>query len=241
MTQTVPTLSISEGGQRLAEIRRDPLYPHHISAKTDDLGGFAMLAINALSVLRSQKDGLGRGSEFDGNAARILHERLHVLPPYVTEDAGFWRWLAIEYGADLVEHRYRGQTLAGLANFGLGPRWDSYFRRLWFRADIAHEPSSSSPYQLALRGDVDFWVSGIFRHRYGSARSLCRAFLKYAYPDPDRPRRDRWQLEGQNDRDKGVRVVYKRLRELHAKVAYEVVSEEQCTEFIKMLACDLPL
>ena len=241
MNTVYPTLTPGRAEQRLEALRSDPLYPHHHrSVVPNDANEQVNLLVDALAEIRSSLRQLGRGTRFDANAGRILHDRTRSLPVHIQEDAGFWRWLAIEQGCDIIEYRFGVSEWAGIGNFGLGGRWDNLFLRLWFRADIAYDSSEDSPYQLVALGDVDFWVSGILRHRYGSSRTLAKAFVKFAYPDPSEPAQDRWQLAGERSRDKGIRVLYKNLRRLHAIVAYETLSVDQCTEILESLSKNLP-
>lgn len=241
MEESYPVLTMSAASRRLDELREDPLYPHH---QRSDLNAVenrhARRMVDALDAVRSSMGRHRRGFRFDRFAAPLLHSFNRELPTHMQEDAGFWRWVAIEHGADIVEHRYGGSARAGRSNFGLGDRWESMFRRLWFRGDVSHDIEARNPYHLTVLGDVDFWASGVFRHQYGSSRNLAKAFIQFAYDNPTTPEQDRWQRAGESDRDKGIRILYKNLSRLHATVAYEVLTVEQCTEILKRLSKGLP-
>lgn len=241
MAADYPVLSQGQANRRLVELRSDPLYPHHerVDPSTIDNSDVRSL-IRGLDRIRGALGRLGRGRPFDRFASQVIHRSARTLPIYVQEDPGFWRWLAIEQGADIVEHRYGASANAGSRNFGLGPRWDSMFMRLWFCAAVSFDPDESDPYRRTKLGDVDFWVSGVLRHRYGSARNLVKAFAEFAYDDPKSPERDRWQREGVSDRDRGIRILYKNLSRLHATVAYEMLSLKQCTAILNRLSENLP-
>lgn len=241
MNDAFPTLAPVDGRQILSKLRNDPVYPHASIVDRGELSGYALTGFDAISALRNAKESMGRSAQFDGHAAAVLHQHSRDLPPYVTSDAGYWRWLAIHCGPDVLEHRFGGSGLAGLPQFGLKGRWANYFRRLWFRADMCFIQNDADPYDLARRGSVDFWESGVFRPRYGSARNMVLAFITYAYPDPSRPNLDRWQLDGKMDINEGIRLLYKALKNQHAKIAYEVVSMEQCEDLMDALANDLGL
>lgn len=241
MATNYPALSQGQANRRLEELRSGPLYPHHerVDPSMVDNSDIRKL-IRGLDRIRGSMGRLVRGRPFDRFASQVIHQSAKALPIFIQEDPGFWRWLAIEHGADIVEHRYGVSTDAGTRNFGLGPRWDSMFMRLWFCAEVSFDPNESDPYRRTKLGDVDFWVSGVLRHRYGSARNLVKAFAEFAYDDPSTPERDRWQREGESDRDKGIRIVYKNLSRLHATVAFEMLSLEQCTEILHRLSKNLP-
>lgn len=237
-----PTLTAPQAEHMLEELRTDPIYPHHARKDANTVENhFARGLAMAFDRLRGSLKILGRAQHFDRHASRIIHESAPRLPTIMQEDPGFWRWLAIEHGPDLVEHRYGGASLAGKSHFGIrSPRWDCLFMRLWFRADMVFDSDESDYYRRSELGDVDFWESGVFRHRYGSARNLVRALVDYAFDDPDDPTRDRWQRAGATDRDHGIRILYKNLTRLHATVAFEALSSEQCKDILRRLSYGLP-
>ena len=242
MADEYPTLTVAQADRRLEELRTDPTYPYHVreDANAVDNHHARQLAL-ACNRLRGSLKLLGRAQHFDRRAARIIHESAPKLPTIMQEDAGFWRWLAVEHGPDVVEHRYGGSTQAGRSRFGIrAPRWGCLFMRLWFRADMVFDSDESDYYRRSELGDVDFWESGVFRHRYGSARNLVRALIDYAFDDPDDPTRDRWQRAGATDRDHGIRILYKNLTRLHATVAFEALSSEQCKDILRRLSYGLP-
>lgn len=236
-----PAISIFAGRQRLQHLRAEPEYPH-AGEPSDRLKSnpIARAARESLVEIRNRLDGLKLDDRFDSALAVELHKRIRVTP-LVAEDAGFWRWVAIELGPDLVEFRHGRKSHAALDNFGLGPRWHSLFMRLWFRAELSFDEDSNDPYWLTVRGGSDFWASGIIRHRYSSARNLSKAFLKFAYPNSSEPQRGVWRMRRPDDPEgSGFQQLWKRLTHLHATVAYETLSVEQCTEIIERLSEDLP-
>ena len=236
-----PTLSIFAGRQRLEQLCADPTYPH-TGRLADQLKSdpIARAAQGSVLEVRNQLDAFETDDQFDSALAVELHKRLKVTS-LVAEDAGFWRWVAIELGPDLVEFRHGRKGRAAQGNFGLGPRWHSLFMRLWFRAELSFDEDSGDPYWLTVRGGSDFWASGIIRHRYSSSRNLSKALVKFAYPDASKPTRGIWRMRSRNDPEgSGFQQLWKRLTHLHATVVYETLSVEQCTEIIEQLSKDLP-
>ena len=240
MAEDYPVLSKSAAARRLDDLRANALYPHHHREQSSIDNAHVRRLIGALDQMRGSLARRGRGRRFDRYASRVIHQAAQDLPTHMQEDAGFWRWLAIEQGADIVEHRYGATTLAGKDNFGLGGRWESMFRRLWIRAEISIDAGAADPYWMTKLGDVDFWASGVLRHRYSSARNLIKAFVAFAFDDPNHPGDDRWIRDGEPNRELGIRILYKKLKRLHATVAYEVLSVDQCTEILERLSEDLP-
>lgn len=240
MAEDYPVLSKSAAARRLDDLRADDLYPHHHRDQSSIGNAHVRRLIGALDHMRGSLASRGRGRRFDRYASRVIHQAAQDLPTHMQEDAGFWRWLAIEQGADIVEHRYGATTHAGKDNFGLGGRWESMFRRLWIRAEISIDAGATDPYWMTKLGDVDFWASGVLRHRYSSARNLVKAFVAFAYDDPNQPADDRWIRAGEPNRELGIRILYKKLKRLHATVAYEVLDINQCTEILERLSQDLP-
>lgn len=240
MAEDYPVLSKSAAARRLNDLRADALYPHHHREQPSIGNAHVHRLIGALDQMRGSLARRGRGRRFDRYASRVIHQAAQDIPTHMQEDPGFWRWLAIEQGPDIVEHRYGATSLAGKGNFGLGSRWDSMFMRLWFRAEVSVDPDSTDPYWMTKLGDVDFWASGVMRHQYGSARNLVKAFVSFAYDNQTQPADDRWIRAGEPNRDLGIRILYKKLKRLHATVAYEVLDIDQCTEILERLSQDLP-
>ena len=163
----------------------------------------------------------------DGDAATFLHSSLPNLDAATVGKAGFWRWLALANFYRVIEWRHHRDEGAHPNNYGIGNRWTNYPARLWFRADLSYDEHSQDPYELTKRGPVDFWESGIIRHNYASCRCLARAFVRYQYPG-ERLGRPRLHLVHEN----GVRLLYKRLRRLHATVAFEILNDDEAYELL---------
>ena len=174
--------------------------------------------------------------EFDRYASKAIHKALD-LTPEVIADPGFWRWLSVAKLYTIMEkrHRFRNRD-AGLKNFGvMGPATSNRPFILWLRADIVHDEENVNPYHLSTRlSSTDFWESGIIRHRYGWAPSLARAFVEFMYPEPDSGKATLDIFK-----DNGVRMLYKRLKRLHAIIAFDHMASEEITPILKEKSADL--
>ncbi|MCY4651796.1 MAG: DUF6339 family protein, partial [Dehalococcoidia bacterium] len=105
----------------------------------------------------------------------------------------------------------------------------------WLRADIVYDEGNANPYHLSTRlSSTDFWESGIIRHRYGWAPSLARAFVEFQYPDPDSGKATK-----AIGSEYGVRVLYKRLKRLHAIIAFDHMTTEEIIPILKDRSADL--
>ena len=231
-----------KGWQRvLLGARAEDGYPQNlVNQLSGDEPQQAMTCANAIETVRSSIESPTTNAEFDANVSVRFHRNARLDPNW-SEDDNLWRWVAITKAPDLVERRHGGyDQSAALGNFGLGARWDNLFRRLWFRAELSYDPDATDPYWLTKLGVRDFWDSGIIRHRYGSARNLVKAFVKFQYPDPDNPTRGRWPMLEKNDDSPGIRTLYRRLNRVHATVAFDVLSEDDCTSILTDLSRDLP-
>ena len=174
--------------------------------------------------------------EFDRHASRAIHEALD-LTPQIIADPGFWRWLAVAKLADVLERRHRTRgTDAGLNNFGItGAATSNRLFILWLRAETVYDEEHSNPYHLSMRlSSTDFWESGIIRHRYGWAPSLARAFAEFEYPDPESGKAT-LAIGSEN----GVRMLYKRLKRLHAIIAFDHMTAEEIIPILKAKSADL--
>ena len=196
--------------------------------ESSNLPRLAEECIGALNDVRNELANINSPAEFDAQLAVALHSSAE-LNYATTTDLGYWRWLALEHGRDLIVFRY-GED-AGYANFGLGPRWENLLLSSWFRAELSHDPGRDDPYSLTKRGRSDFWASGVIRRRYASARNLVRALVRFQFPHDD-PFRGKLHTDN-------VRELYKRIRRMQATVAFELLSDDECDELLRVLADDL--
>jgi hypothetical protein len=165
-----------------------------------------------------------KGGEFEAQACAELHRRL-PFDPQMLADYEWWTWLAVFRFRELVEWRHGGETgRAAPANFGIGNGSENLLYRMWLRADAGYDPTRSDPYELARRGDQDFWRSHVFRQGYGRCRSMVRALIRYQFPDDS--------AENPVLKTAEIRELAKRLRRLHPNVVFEYLDEESAYELI---------
>lgn len=235
-----PTLTRKGWQRTLLERREEDDYPisaiGHLSGdEPPEVQDFA----NAMESLRAVLDPSMSDVAFDSIVCVELHKKTQLDLDHAEND-NLWRWSAITSGPDLVEQRHGGNDQnAALGNFGLGPRWENLFRRLWFRAELSYDADANDPYWLTKLGGRDFWDSCIIRRRYGSARNLVKAFAKFQYPDPSVPTQGLWPMVEDKDESPGIRTLCRRLNRVHATVAYDVLSEDDCTTILTELSRDL--
>lgn len=166
------------------------------------------------------------GFQFETEAGEVLRETLD-FPPEIVADDGFWRYLAIFHFYDVVVWRHPSgseETHTKEANFGIGSKWENLVKRMWYRFEVAREDGAKDPYVLCRLGDQDLWRSHILRVRFSAARHAVKALLKYQYPDLDskKPR-----LSTTSDKDKGIRMLVKIVRRIHATTVLEVMSLDE--------------
>lgn len=158
------------------------------------------------------------GGRFEAEACSEIH-RLLPFDPDMLADYEFWSWLAVFRFRELVDWRHGGDAgRAAAANFGIGSGKENLLYRMWLRADAGYRPGEGDPYELARRGDQDFWRSHVSRQGYGMCRSLVRALVRYQFPDGSSDRPTLSILE--------IRELAKRLRRLHPNVLFEYLDEE---------------
>lgn len=170
---------------------------------------------------------------FEAELGIILHRNLRTSD---AEDPDFWRWMALFLLREAVldRHPTKDGKMPAMANFGIGGRVECFPYRAYLRADIGHRPdcdTDTERYQLARRGDQDFWRSHLIRVRYPFYRPLAHALIEFQYPDDSGKAFLRTGDEGD-----GIRMLAKRLRRTHANMAYAVLSSDQCTCLIRRLA-----
>jgi hypothetical protein len=165
------------------------------------------------------------GGNFEAEACPELHRAL-PFDPQMLGDYEWWMWLAVFHFRELVDWRHGGETgLAARANFGIGNGSENLLYRMWLRADAGYDPARSDPYQLARRGDQDFWRSHVFRQGYGRCRSLVSALILYQFPDGSagNPRLKTGE----------IRELAKRLRRLHPNVFFEYLDANTAYELVR--------
>ncbi len=165
------------------------------------------------------------GGAFEAQACPEIHRAL-PFDPQMLADYEWWTWLAVFHFRELVDWRHGGETgQAAPANFGIGNGSENLLYRMWLRADAGYDPKRSDQYELARRGDQDFWRSHVFRQGYGRCRSLVRALIRYQFPDGsiDRP----------TLKIDEVRELAKRLRRLHPNVFFEYLDEDDAYRLVR--------
>ena len=227
MPRNLPTMSRYDATEKLNDAEGFEA-PSTSSLDPDELHLGAIGCVEALEAIRLAYPDQVDPAPFDADLAIALHSRAR-LHPVESTNVGFWRWLAVEHGQDLVRKRHGAN--AGRANYGLGNRWLNLFERTWFRAELSYDAGSSNPYSLTKRGGSDFWASGVIRHRYSSAHNLVKALIRFQFPE-DAPFRGNLGTDN-------VRELYKRLTRIHTTVAFELLTDVECGELIGELAEDL--
>lgn len=221
---TLPHMSPGVARDRLATPIGDDATDH---TDIEELPQPAQDCVQSLASIRENLSDLGDNVRFDAAVAVGLHNSAE-LSHMGASDPGFWRWLAVEHGRDLVEFRY-GEN-ANLANYGIGRHWENLFMRAWYRAELSRDPTLDDPYSLTWYGGSDFWAVNI-RHRYSSARNIMRALIRFQFVDSD-------PLHGRLNTT-NVRELYKRIQLIHATISLELLTDAECDELLEELASDL--
>ena len=155
------------------------------------------------------------GGRYEAEACPLVHEAV-PKDAEMLADYDFWTWLAVVATRDIVEWRHGGKAgVAAGPNFGIGKRDENLLYRMWLRADMGFQDGMKDPYELARRGDQDFWRSHVFRQGYSSSRTLVRALVGYQFPGANKPGPTLKTLE--------IRDLAKRLRRVHANLMFEAL------------------
>ena len=173
---------------------------------------------------------------FDRHACETIHRGLR-LPPNLVASEGFWRWLAVEKFAKVIEARHANAGKpAHLRNYGIEAQVDANrLAIIWFRANMVYDQDAEDPYHLAKRpAHTDFWESAIIRHRYGWCNNLARVLVKFQYRDPSS---NKAYLHSTHN--SGIRALYKTLRQLHSTISFEYLTDEQIWKILEEKSADL--
>lgn len=174
---------------------------------------------------------------FEAEACVAVHQALPRDPALA--DPEFWIWMATGPGLDLIRRRYPGKGEAQIPdrlNFTSASARETFFYRLWVRAELAHDPALADPYELARYGDVDFWRSHVFRQMSTEAPALLKAFILHQYPDgPEGKRRTQTPdlLNSEGKKVAEIRDLIKFMKRAAANVVVEMLHEEEAARFVE--------
>lgn len=227
---------------RFMTLRREDVEPT-LDGYIEEKGVGAQLPPERVKALRAKLLSLKedfpaelRGKDSAGSQYEALGcEVIHSILPYdlqMLSDPGFWIWLAVTQLSDIVEWRHGGTgRLANLANYGIGNRVENLFFRMWLRAELVKDHTSSDPYWLAKRGQQDFWRSHVLRVNYANVRALTKALVLFQYPGSEKATLP----------TAGIRELAKRLKRLHANVVYEFLTPPQIELILVEQSADLSM
>jgi hypothetical protein len=173
-----------------------------------------------LDSYKPSKGGAIGGGGFEAAATARVHE---ILPPHpALANPEFWIWLAVVHCRNVIDRRY-GEN-RDPKNFGIGTAMENLLYRLWLRAELSVDDSRSDKYDLARRGDIDFWRSHLFRQGYGNCRTFARALISFQFPSDagDKPRLKILQ----------IRALAKQLKRARSNLMFELMNEARATSFI---------
>ena len=187
-----------------------------------------------LSKLSTSED----QATFEREGALLVH---HTLPDDpALRDVGFWYWLAIVPGREVILDRYGEPEQPGQGSdqppknplphsenfFGANARENLFFR-LWIRGEMAREPGYPDPYEYARPGLIDFWRSHVFRQLYAHHRPFMEAFIDFQFPE----------TEGSRGTPRlntsGIRTLAKELKLACANISVEALDRTQSATLIE--------
>lgn len=163
---------------------------------------------------------------FEAKACVIIHQSLPR--DEALADPAFWIWLATRPGLDLVQRRYAPsdkKPIPDRNNFTSGNARETFYYRLWMRAELAYDDGRSHPYELAAYGDVDFWRSHVFRQMSTETGPLLAAFI--AFQHPNGPNGEKRLSQGD------IRELVKYMRRAAANIMVETLNEEDAQAFVE--------
>lgn len=180
----------------------------------------------AIGSRSASPSGRMTNDRFEAAACVLVHE---ALPrDAALADPEFWIWMATGPGLDLIRRRYPGKGDAQIPdrlNFTSASARETFFYRLWVRAELACDPALKDPYELARYGDIDFWRSHVFRQMSTETGPLLAAFIRFQHPDGPEGKKRLSQSE--------IRELVKYMRRAAANVLVEVLDEDEAERFLE--------
>lgn len=231
-------ISADRAAMLLGDLRDgEELGPDHSEIRGDGaelpLATIQTLGGKLLKVKKGYPKTIGQrsreGGKFEREVCLIVHEALPRDDPHMLADPDFWTWLALEF-RDIVDWRHGGNDqIAKPANFGIGDWRENLFYRLWLRAELGRTGAKKDPYDLAKRGDQDFWRSHVFRIDYGRCRTLVHALVRAQF---DAKGKARWERDD-------IRAIAKRLTMANATLSFEALDDKAALELIEREASSI--
>jgi hypothetical protein len=179
--------------------------------------------------------GVAQDAYFEMMGCSLVHKTLSDISTLTATDPGFWMWVTFaSCGNKLVEfvdaRMKKGEQLPAEDNFGITTRanvFEGLYARLWWRGFRFLDDKAPNPYDLAERGDVDFWRSHIIRQKYSYSDSMSKAFIRFIFPEHKQTSSNNILL---------MRKIASKLKARHASCAYESLTEDKCTEILVAIA-----
>ena len=202
------------------------LYDSVDGTQTAERGGVVGRITKALGSRAVASTTRMTNDRFEATACVTVHK---ALPrDAALADPEFWIWMATGPGLDLIRRRYPGKGEAQIPdrlNFTSASARETFFYRLWVRAELAHDPALEDPYELARYGDIDFWRSHVFRQMSTETGPLLGAFVRFQHPDGPEGKKRLSQEE--------IRELVKYMRRAAANVLVEALDEQEAARFVE--------
>ena len=182
--------------------------------------------VSELTALTDELDENDNGRrKFDQRAAVLLAKYLPLSVAEATERR-FWQWFAITQAPAVV--RWRWGHVKQISRHRWMGGWKDTFRRLWVRAQIVCDSDSADPFELATRGDEDFWV-GIIEREIAQCPAIVAALVGTFFPAND----------GDSNRSKQrmdhYRGTIKRLRQIRPSRVFEAMTQAEAQSLVNRI------
>ena len=189
-----------------------------------DAGDLISMALVKRSDPKAKRQ---KNERFESAACIVVRES---LPRDIVAfaDPEFWHWMATGPGLDLIRRRYieNGQArIPDSLNFTSSKAQETFFYRLWIRAEMAHDPDLEDPYELARCGGVEFWRSHVYRQMSMESSALLAAFIRFQHPNGAGGKKRLTQEE--------IRKLIKRIRRGAANVVVEILDRKEAERFVE--------
>jgi hypothetical protein len=191
------------------------------------------LGLSLLKEKMADKNGLlPKKTSFEFEVGKLLHQSLIDCSYIMLTDADFWRWFTIAndelLDIALWRHDKNRDTMSIMnqTNLGIGNIKEGFYSRSWMRVFLSYDENLKNPYDLARKGDQDFWRSHILRQSYAKSKEMIRALIRFQYSD-DLPR-----LNPSGNKKLGVRHLVRNLSVSLSTIAIDVLDDTEALEFI---------
>ena len=188
--------------------------------------------------------GKDRAAHLESQLVPVIHEFMDDKSDLANvTNPGFWLWISNRaldgYFWNYIRWRYHPTNpteIPDKMNFSFQVRQsEGLLYRCWLRGQMLCGQGSKDKYNNAMRGNVDFWRSHVFRTNIGSNPQMILAMLDLIFPEPG------YRLNQKELSTTRIRNIAKQLQARLATEQFFHLNKAQCAKIVNEVFMAPPL